>query len=1222
MSLTSEVAAKLLHVFELQDTVDSTYSALDKYYSNPTPENLGEVFGFVGTQALGQLAGKGLDKLLPTNGQKFLWDAAKGQLDNPVGYEDHRKDLERKKLAIGFAVGLILDNLLGEANDSLRESEVAQEFFDAVFPYYEKSVDLLADLLSWWDPLGINADVNTDFLGALNFVQRYDPLALDLDGDGIETVSANTGITFDFDGDGLKTGTGWVKGDDGFLVLDRNGNGTIDNGSELFGVDTVKSNGQKATDGFDALRDLDSNGDGIFDAADAAFTEVRVWQDLNQDGVAQANELKSLTEHDITAINLGSTAANQTSNGNLISAVGSFVRADGSEGAVNGNQSLAANLDLASNPFYREYTDSIVLDSGVADLPDMKGSGAVRDLREAAMLDSGLQALLTQYTQAQTREQQLALVDGLLREWASSSGYRTFEERIGDIDYGIASVEFAYSWEIGLPALSGNGGTSGGISEWDAGTSGPTAAQLEKKALLEKVKLLEVFNAQNFFNFSTEKRELSGGEIATDIKLMSGVNSTVKRASNSSGSGIATQIFLTEEDLVINAGQAVLLNQAYDALVLSVYDGLLLQTRLKPYADSIQLALNENGLSFDFSATLMLFESTVEASRQKGLVDLLEFLGSQIGRMQPEPFTNLAQSLVTSLSASELSEFQAVFPALKVGQVVNDRLTANATGSYLFGLDGADTLSGNGGNDVLVGGTGNDYLYGGNGNDLLLGGEGNDILSGGNGNDILEGGSGNDHLSGDAGSDIYRFSRGWGQDTISNYDAGTDKTDAIEFAADIAPDDIVITRSGTNLILGLQDSSDRVTVSGYFNADGTSAYRLEEIRFADGTTWSIEQVKAVALQGAAGNDTLIGYATDDSLSGGAGNDYLYGQNGDDTLDGGDGNDTLYGENGNDLLLGGEGNDILSGGNGNDILEGGSGNDHLSGDAGSDIYRFSRGWGQDTISNYDAGTDKTDAIEFAADIAPDDIVITRSGTNLILGLQDSSDRVTVSGYFNADGTSAYRLEEIRFADGTTWSIEQVKAVALQGAAGNDTLIGYATDDSLSGGAGNDYLYGQNGDDTLDGGDGNDTLYGGDGNDLLQGGAGNDYLSGGAGSDTYLFGVGSGQDTLDNYDVSASSLDTLLFNGDVSAEQLWFRKTGSSLEVSIIGTQDKVTVSNWYSSASYQLDQFQTSDGKVLLDSQVQNLVDAMAAFGAPAGGESSLTPNQRAQLDVVIAANWQ
>ncbi|WP_333908335.1 calcium-binding protein, partial [Pseudomonas aestuarii] len=215
------------------------------------------------------------------------------------------------------------------------------------------------------------------------------------------------------------------------------------------------------------------------------------------------------------------------------------------------------------------------------------------------------------------------------------------------------------------------------------------------------------------------------------------------------------------------------------------------------------------------------------------------------------------------------------------------------------------------------------------------------------------------------------------------------------------------------------------------------------------------------------------------------------------------------------------------------------------------------------------------------------------------------------------------------------------VITSGGAGNDTISGYDDgenrlfgmdgNDSLTGGALNDQIDGGNGADTLKGGTGNDvllggadndSLYGEDGNDLLDGGTGNDYLNGGAGSDTYVFGIGSGQDTINNYDTSVGNVDTLSFDEGVSIEQLWFRQNGSSLEVSVIGSSDKATISNWYSSSAYHLDQFKTVEGRTLLDGQVQNLVNAMAAFGVPAGGESNLTPDQRAQLDVVIAANWQ
>jgi hypothetical protein len=120
-----------------------------------------------------------------------------------------------------------------------------------------------------------------------------DPLAIDMDHDGLETANLQKAILFDHDGDGIKTGTGWLKGDDAWLVRDLNGNGTIDTGAEMFGDQTVLANGNKATSGLQALAALDSNGDGQINASDAAFSELKIWQDLNQDGVSQTNELKT-----------------------------------------------------------------------------------------------------------------------------------------------------------------------------------------------------------------------------------------------------------------------------------------------------------------------------------------------------------------------------------------------------------------------------------------------------------------------------------------------------------------------------------------------------------------------------------------------------------------------------------------------------------------------------------------------------------------------------------------------------------------------------------------------------------------------------------------------------------------------------------------------------------------------------------------------------------------
>lgn len=93
--------------------------------------------------------------------------------------------------------------------------------------------------------LEIYTRVDACYTSAQRFIQRRDPLTLDLDGDGLETtgVNATNPIMFDHDGDGVSTATGWVLPDDGFLVLDRNGNGQIDNGTELFGDSTPLDTG-------------------------------------------------------------------------------------------------------------------------------------------------------------------------------------------------------------------------------------------------------------------------------------------------------------------------------------------------------------------------------------------------------------------------------------------------------------------------------------------------------------------------------------------------------------------------------------------------------------------------------------------------------------------------------------------------------------------------------------------------------------------------------------------------------------------------------------------------------------------------------------------------------------------------------------------------------------------------------------------------------------------
>jgi Ca2+-binding RTX toxin-like protein len=158
--------------------------------------------------------------------------------------------------------------------------------------------------------------------------------------------------------------------------------------------------------------------------------------------------------------------------------------------------------------------------------------------------------------------------------------------------------------------------------------------------------------------------------------------------------------------------------------------------------------------------------------------------------------------------------------------------------------------------------------------------------------------------------------------------------------------------------------------------------------------------------------------------------------------------------------------------------------------------------------------------------------------------------------------------------------------------------------------------------IDGGAGNDVITGSAGADILVGGSGSDRLKGGLGNDTYRIGRGDGIDTLAENDATSGNMDVAEFLAGITADQIWMRHVGNNLEASVIGTADKLIVENWYLGNPYHVEQFRTSDGRQLLDSRVENLVQAMAGFAPPAAGQTVLPQAYQDALTPVIAANWQ
>jgi Ca2+-binding RTX toxin-like protein len=171
---------------------------------------------------------------------------------------------------------------------------------------------------------------------------------------------------------------------------------------------------------------------------------------------------------------------------------------------------------------------------------------------------------------------------------------------------------------------------------------------------------------------------------------------------------------------------------------------------------------------------------------------------------------------------------------------------------------------------------------------------------------------------------------------------------------------------------------------------------------------------------------------------------------------------------------------------------------------------------------------------------------------------------------------------------------------------------------------DFL-GTSGNDILIGNGSANILIGGLGNDTLDGGAGDDRLAGGLGNDTFFFGLGDGQDLVRD---NSGSADKISFDGGINPLNLVISRQANDLRIAIHGTSDQITVQNWYTSSVNRTETIQAGNGEVLLSTQVDQLIQAMAQFTTDTGLswegaiESGGTPQQQTQFQGILAASWQ
>ena len=252
-----------------------------------------------------------------------------------------------------------------------------------------------------------------------------------------------------------------------------------------------------------------------------------------------------------------------------------------------------------------------------------------------------------------------------------------------------------------------------------------------------------------------------------------------------------------------------------------------------------------------------------------------------------------------------------------------------------------------------------------------------------------------------------------------------------------------------------------------------------------------------------------------------------------------------------VLEGSPTQDYLVGYDTDDILDGGFGDDQLEGKEGNDTYIFDIGYGLDTIFDVSNIDGEIDRVVFGDAITPENVQIRRQNDDLVISILGTEDVLRVTYYFLNDNR---KVESLDFSNGISFVDSDIRLLILEGTAGDDILISSN-----------------------------------DGDDLLDGGFGDDQLEGKEGNDTYIFDIGYGLDTI--FDVSNidGEIDRVVFGDAITPENILLRRETNNLVISILGAEDKLTVSHYFLNDNSKVESLDFSNGISLVDSDIRLLI---------------------------------
>lgn len=934
------------------------------------------------------------------------------------------------------------------------------EVINLVKDIYQNTTHTIDDI---WSSLGNAANdvwdaINGLFRTAEGIVLRLDPLILDLNGDGIiSTTTVENGKYFDMDANDFAERTAWVGSGDGVLVRDLNNNNQIDNGNELFGDRTLLSNSNYAQNGFQALADLDSNLDGVIDANDTYFSELKI---LRSDGY-----LGTLSDLGIQSINLSAPVSNQIdASGNTQAFLGQFTWDNNTTSAIGSYNLLRDSADTI-------FKETIAVSTDILELPEARGQGNVMDLRQAMAHDStgALQDLIEAFIDETDLAARDALVDDILAQWANTVGVTPGSRGVYADAQQLAILEAFEGRYMDGSATSQITIQAKGLTIGAAYDSlhnlvfAQLEAQTHLKPLLDEL-VITSGNGQSFINLDGPEQTILD---AISIDEASG------------------------KEMLADFVRVI---KTFDLHLTSNFDEFY--NTFSALGSDYEWILN--------AADMNQVVGTSSAERLEGT----QFADAMQGGNGADTLIGWeGNDYITGDSGDDFLQ----------GCVGDDTVLGGDGNDSLFGIYDKDSLLGGIGNDTLDGGTENDTLIGGIGNDSLIGGTGDDtyVFNLGDGQDTI---SEEPAYEVSQGNDTIKFGPGITPDDVTFSGVLTDYVFQDMVISINGTTDRILIKNQMDVLTG-STITPMPKIENFVFADGTVLTFADVLnRLETHGTSSADEIHASSFNdkvfGYDGNDSLFGEYGGDTLYGGNGNDFLNGGAHNDVLYGGDGNDLLYGETEDDSLDGGAGDDSLEGGDGNDTVRSGTGNDTINEGFGNDTYIYRAGDGQDIIQYLSPSLrDGNDTLKFE-DLLQNQVTFTAVGGSIDILINGTSDKIRLLGIL--PDASDYVIEQVQFADGSSVTREQIinSLLEIQGTNAVDTLSGSSWNEKISGFAGNDTLNGGIGTDTLIGGVGNDSLIGGDSNDtyVFNLGDGQDiisedpYSANSGTSDTLKFGPG--------------------------------------------------------------------------------------------------------------------